>query len=141
MPSELSNTQGIERALSDIALAISCKVKYGLSIPDMAWHEVGVTGEPAFEHGWVNYGGVFATCAFRIDAMGFVHLKGLIKSGSSTIFMLPIGYHPNATQIFPTVCFNSELGCARIYSTGNVVFYTGSNKWFSLDSITFKAEQ
>lgn len=109
------------------------------------WHEVGTTGEPAFEDSWVNYSVTYNSCGFMKDTMGFVHLKGLVKSGtygiSGVIFTLPTGYRPLRYWIIA----NTNNGSAdemRIASDGRVIPYGAtSNGWVSLDGITFRAEQ
>ncbi len=114
-------------------------------IKDDIWHEVGAAGEPAFANNWVNYGSGFTTAAFRKDSMGFVHLKGLVKTGTvnTTIFTLPAGYRPALTSMF--VCVGNT-GSAEV-STRNNITNVGAvrnnsslNAYLSLDGITFKAE-
>ena len=66
-------------------------------IPDTDWHYIGDVGEPAWTSGWGNYGGSYEDVAYRIDAEGWVHLKGVAdrSSGSSIYpFTLPEGYRP-----------------------------------------------
>jgi hypothetical protein len=107
------------------------------------WHEVGTTGEPAFENSWVNYGSPNVTAAFMKDSMGFVHLKGLIKSGTldAGAFTLPVGYRPSASVHFPTVSF-SAFGRVTVSAIGEVVIDTPSNNtWVSISCINFRAEQ
>jgi hypothetical protein len=113
------------------------------------WHEVGASGQPPFQNGWVNVGGVFSTAAFYKDPYGVVHLKGLIKSGTvgSPIFSLPEGYRPAAELNF-AVLSNSALGILGIQPTcffqlctfHNVTLDAGSNPWVSLDGISFRAD-
>ena len=71
---------------------------------DAGWHEVGESGEPVFQNGWGNYGGVYAALAFRLDSSGFVHLKGRATGGAvdTIIFILPVNYRSGKTQIFNT---------------------------------------
>lgn len=64
------------------------------------WHEVGASGEPAFQNGWANVGGVTdETLAFRKTYFQ-LEMKGLIDSGTITdgtvVFTLPdlLGYRP-----------------------------------------------
>ena len=105
------------------------------------WHEVGASGEPAFQNGWVNFGGAEATAAFRKDGEGTVHIKGLIKLGTlaSAAFTLPVGYRPLLHQTIATIAA-SALGRLIIFGpTGLVVPQTGSSGWFSIH-ITFPAE-
>jgi hypothetical protein len=78
------------------------------------WREVGATGQPIFENAWVNHTpGTFATAAFYKDAMGVVHLKGLVKNGTggAAVFTLPVGYRPTAQHSFAT-----DSGTAVVHS-------------------------
>jgi len=105
---------------------------------DTSWHEVGADGEPAFQNSWVNYGSGFATAAFRKDVLGWVHLRGMIKSGTigSAAFALPVGYRPPAHIYFACVS-NGAFGDVLIITSGNVIPQVGNNTWFSLNGITF----
>ena len=117
-------------------------------IPDSLWHEIDATDEPAFENSWVNYGGgTYDTAAFRIDAEGWVHLKGLVKSGTSatTMFTLPEGYRPpTATGISPdrhgvTMNEGTKPSFVKITQAGEVSVTTvaGTTNWASLSGIQF----
>ena len=93
-------------------------------IPDTDWHEVGSGGsEPDFENSWANYNSAsWSTAAFRMDAEGWVHLKGLVKTGSTgtTIFTLPTGYRPQSSNVGDEYFFAVGLnyGSASVnYST------------------------
>lgn len=114
-----------------------------LETPDVTWCEVGATGNPAFMNNWVNYGSPFNTCAFRKDAMGYVHLKGLVKNGTVgsgfAVFTLPVGYRPIGQQLIVTMS-TSVIGRVDITTVGYVMVVAGNNSWASLDNITFKAE-
>lgn len=57
---------------------------------------------PSLTNLWVAYGAGFLGPAFCKDPTGFVHLRGMVKSGTSNtaIFTLPVGYRPSATIIF-----------------------------------------
>jgi len=94
---------------------------------------------PTLLNGWVNYSPT-QMVGYMKDAMGFVHLKGLMKSGtmSSAAFNLPVGYRPtqDSQQIVISI---GALGQIYINVAGNVTATVGSNLWISLDGITFKA--
>ena len=62
---------------------------------NMAWHEVGADGEPAFENNWENFSNTYGKASFK-KVNGIVYIRGLVKSGDnrSTIFTLPEGYRP-----------------------------------------------
>jgi hypothetical protein len=113
------------------------------------WHEVGAAGEPAFENSWANYLGGFSTAAFYKDPYGMVHLKGLVQGGTigTAIFQLPDGYRPALTPIFPVRSNNAsgelriDISCPFFCTESQYVTATsGSNVWFSLDGISFRAE-
>lgn len=108
---------------------------------DNNWHEVGGTGCPAFENSWANYNAsTHTTCAFMMDLDGFVNLKGVAKSGTSTaaIFTLPAGYRPSLQQTF-TVPSNDAFSLLTITSAGVVAKTAGgTNAYVSLDGIRFK---
>ena len=105
---------------------------------DEAWHEIGATGQPAFQNGWVYAGAPYNTCAFRKDGFGFVHLKGVMKSGTigSVAFTLPAGYRPAATVLSPT----TTTQYVSVDSSGNVSGLF-ANTGTPIDGITFHAEQ
>lgn len=113
-----------------------------LYIADVNWHEIDAVGEPAFTNSWTNFGTDHATAAFRVDAEGWVHFKGLVKSGASgnSIFTLPAEYRPRFTQRFVTAA-NAAVTCTiTIDSSGTVVpvLMTGAtNAYFSLAGVQF----
>jgi hypothetical protein len=108
-----------------------------------AWHEVGETDEPAYENGWVKYDddGTYDGAFFKIDAMGVVHLRGLIKSGTidTVMFTLPAGYRPGYTTIFAGDSNNAPCRI-DINTAGGILNKDGVTAWVSLSGISFKAE-
>lgn len=95
---------------------------------------------PTFLNSWINNGSGYNNAGFYKDEFGIVHLRGLVKSGTmqASIFTLPTGYRPAAREFFGTVS-NALFGSVYIDPDGSVVPWSGSNAWFSLDGITFKA--
>jgi hypothetical protein len=79
-----------------------------------AYHEVGAGGEPAFQNGASNVPSgaptvSLQTAGFMKDHDGFVHLKGLVQSGTAqTVFVLPAGYRPADAKLlaFNAYCNN-----------------------------------
>jgi hypothetical protein len=95
---------------------------------------------PTLLNSWVNFGSGFNDAGYFKDANGVVHLRGLIKSGviGTAAFNLPIGYRPKNTELINAIS-NNALGRLDILNTGDINLAAGSNIWFSLDSITFRA--
>lgn len=94
-----------------------------------------------FTNSWVNFGtGGFAPARYWVDPDGFVHLSGIIKSGTTSgpAFTLPSPYFPDFQEIFCT-CAASGTARIDIATTGGVTVssYTtgGSNADVSLDGI------
>jgi hypothetical protein len=109
---------------------------------DPNFHAIGGTGEPVFENSWVNWGSPYNPASFWKDPFGFIHLQGVIKSGTvgSTAFTLPVGSRPVADGIFSVVS-NGAFGRVDIASDGTVKpISPSSNVYVSLDNISFKAQ-
>ena len=90
---------------------------------------------------WANYGPGWGGAQFMKDSLGFVRLRGLIKSGppGSNIFSLPGGYRPNVNYLHCTTFGAEASGRIDVYPDGRVYFVNGNNGWVSLDGIVFQA--
>ena len=95
-----------------------------------------------FENSWANYGSTWQTAQYSIDSNGFVHLRGLIKDGSTSadITSLPTGFQPVMDEIF---IVRTSAGTSRvdIKTDGDVYANPGHASWTSLSGITFEAER
>lgn len=107
---------------------------------------IGGTGAPAFANSWVNFGAPYSNAGYLKDALGFVHLVGMIKLGTvgSAAFVLPPGYRPGTTKTLSALSNNGTttiIGRIDVDSAGNVVPTSpAANTWLSLDDATpFKA--
>ncbi len=99
------------------------------------WHYVGATGEPAFENSWVNYGITTQVARFMKDAVGVVHIEGLVKDGTIgdvPVFTLPSNYRPGLELTWASMG-NNAIGRLVVQADGNVEAMTGNNAWFSLN--------
>lgn len=107
-----------------------------------AWGAImDVWKNPTFQNGWVNYGAGYHFGQYYKDTDGFVHLRGLINSGtfaSSVIFNLPVGYRPNSRVLRATIA-SDALARVDVLPDGNVLAVNGSG-WLSLEGIYFLAE-
>lgn len=95
---------------------------------------------PTLINSWVNFGGGFNSAGYYKDPFGIVHLRGMISTGTltSAAFILPLGYRPVATELFAANS-NDAMGRLTVDASGNVVPRIGSNVFFSLDGLTFRA--
>lgn len=114
-----------------------------VTLPQSAWTNA------TLQNSWVNFGGVYATAAYRKDPAGNVQIKGLIKSGTitagTTIFNLPTGFRPSQTRAFSTTSSNGSnlSSILEIDSLGNVKIGGGAigNTFISLEIPPFYGEQ
>lgn len=94
------------------------------------------TNVSTFNNGWTNFGGGWAPAAYAKDALGFVHVRGLIKDGAAgQIFLLPAGFRPPVDLLFPTFA-NTLLGRVDVLSDGSfvaAVVPAGSNAYFAIN--------
>lgn len=101
---------------------------------------VGGTGQPAFTNSWTNYGSGWAPASFWRDPLGFVHLRGLVKSGTvgNAAFTLPPGFRPKESESF-VVMSNGAVGRVDVLTDGTVTPASpSSNTWVSLSGIHFR---
>jgi hypothetical protein len=95
-----------------------------------------------FLNGWVNVGGTYPLAGYWKDAEGWVHLRGMVSSGTvgtsgSTMFTLPVGYRP-PFNLFQPVTTASGPGTVGVQTDGDTPAITGSNTYFDLSAIRFK---
>lgn len=93
---------------------------------------------PTMQNGWVVFSNSYEPARYYKDALGFVHLDGVVKSGSanSVIFVLPPDFRPNKHR-YVVVGASGAAGICEIMSTGEVYHKVGSTASFSLNGITF----
>jgi len=106
-----------------------------------AFRQVGQTGQPGFLNSWVNFASGWQVAGFHREPLGWITLRGLIKSGTpgstSVAFVLPPGFRPPLAETFSTI---SSTGVARIdvEADGDVIVQSGSTTWTSLGGIRFR---
>ena len=94
---------------------------------------------------WLNYGTPYALAAFTKDSLGYVHIKGFIKSGTVTagtpIFNLPVGYRPAESNYYNTgIQSSGSGGVFEVTAGGDVKVVAANATYTSLGHISFKAE-
>lgn len=105
------------------------------------YHEVGATGEPAFQGAWVNENpSNETTAAFYRDPFEVVRLKGIVATGTGNIFVLPEGYRPTKSNCIATNR-NSAAAYICVDAASGQVFQGGGSATggLLLDGITFRA--
>lgn len=123
------------------------KLKYAINelYQPEAWHEIGATGEPAFQNSWANEGtATNETAAFRKTPQNILSLKGYIDSGTTSdgtvLFTLPAAYRPRKTvrRAGMFISGGTENSFQIIITTnGNVAVYgvTGATPALSLHTM------
>jgi len=94
---------------------------------------------------WVDLGSGFAVSAYMIDALGFVHLRGNIHSGTATdgtvLFVLPAGFRPPANIYIPAMAGaggNLAFCFLGVDTSGNVTVHAAiGNANLSLSGCNF----
>lgn len=101
--------------------------------------DTGWLALPTLAGSWVVHNAGSYPLGYR-RKNGIVYLRGLIKSGSGLMFTLPAGFRPAYTKYLPAVANDAAAGL-YVAGNGQVTHVFGSNVWFSLDNITFPADQ
>lgn len=94
-------------------------------------------------NGWTEYGNGYNAPSFTKDALGFVHLRGLVKRAATptntTVFVLPVGFRPRAILEAPAAC-SGNIPCELIIPVnGQLYFETGDPGWDSFEGVVFEA--
>lgn len=135
MAPESNYDRALQRALTDILRPLLRKVN-AVDTSD------GGYVAPTLLNGWKEWGDGYNPAGYMLDGLGFVHLRGLIKSGAmqQAAFALPPSASPANSEFIATVSAFA-FGSVVIRPDGSVIPWDGVNTWLSLDGITFKAAQ
>lgn len=98
---------------------------------------------PTLLNSWTNLGAPYAGAGYYKDPLGRVHLRGVVKNGTSgegvAIFILPTGYIPANRHMFASIGGANSLARIDVETTGRVSATVVSNNTFlSLDGISFR---
>lgn len=138
------NPQGSAASVVARLNAIDPKLVGLLGTADTAWKTISSLG---YTNGWADYDTVVWLPEYRKDAMGYVHLRGLIKNGTSNAvaFTMPVGYRPLRQELFTTWA-GGAAARSDMQSDGGFLPLqqapTGStNAYVQLSGLTWLAEQ
>lgn len=98
---------------------------------------------PTLINSWVPTGALpLAQPGYLKDPLGFVHLKGRVKGGTTgtAAFVLPAGFRPGGTDLYPMGQGSLVVSFASIDASGNVIIDSTSTADNALGGITFLAE-
>lgn len=97
---------------------------------------------PTLLNSWVNFGSGYETAGYMKDSLGFVHIKGFIKNGTTVlgtvIFNLPAGYRPGGIQRYATHA-NNTYGAIEVDTAGQVMAIVANAAHTSINC-SFRAE-
>jgi hypothetical protein len=107
--------------------------------PTITWTTATLTNS------WVAYGAPYEAPAFYKDALGWVHTRGVAKTGTlnQCVFTYPAGYRPLNTHQFPVVQ-GAGFGGVDVQNTGCFFAYSvagGTNASMTVEIPPFYAEQ
>ena len=99
-----------------------------------------------YASGWGDDGAPFQTGQYRIDALGYVHLRGMVKatanqSAGTYMTTLPTGFRPAATEVFVISAANATTTVqVQIEAAGGLKVNNAftSGQYLSLSGITFQ---
>lgn len=111
-----------------------------------------------YDPAWRHFGGGHQPVRFYKDALGVVHLEGLVTQGTvdpaveEVVFVLPTGHRPAARRVFATIGLEwngprPSLGRVDVYPDGRVVLEhrpdtdpasSEPTAWFSFDGMSFR---
>ena len=152
LPSVENMTEGVPQLRNVHGIGLVEYTKYNGVLHEKVLEESGrkqilkpnIWHNPTFENSWANYGSSFQDAQYSIDSDGFVHIRGMVKIGSSAtadIFSLPDGFRPVNHEIFACAGYSGYVR-VNVYNDGDVFGGTGAaTNWISLSGITFEAKR
>lgn len=134
----VSDNIGIGSTSPSEKLEVSGNIKLSGRIIQESWIV------PSLLNSWVNFNSGFEASVYYKDKEGVIHLKGVVKSGTSrTILILPTGYRPINTRIMTVPSAYSTglvVGFIDIKNNGEIKYTPNSTipLWISLNGIPFR---
>lgn len=98
---------------------------------------------PTLLNNWINYGGTEDVAAYGKDALGYVHIRGLVKLGVSAavVFILPAGFRPSKVLRI-SISGAGKFGEMSVMPNGEIYFNSAiDGTYVSMIVPPFLAEQ
>jgi hypothetical protein len=117
-------------------MALSAQL--GAVTAPLAWTNLALMNE------WDAYGSGYAPPSYAKDALGVVHLRGLVMGSTApqvTVAILPPGFRPKYNIEESVPCGGTAPCTMVVKTTGEMLFelITPKSTWLSLDGLTFDA--
>lgn len=133
---------GFAPANSDVLFSAGLNIfqRHGVSVDASGIIKTNHSDAPvgvAFLNGWSNFGSGYSGLTYFKDALGYVHVQGVIVQGNiglinSSICQLPVGYRPASAFDAPCVTTAGAIASVRIYSEGEIQQIAGGTAPFSM---------
>jgi hypothetical protein len=144
LPVAANNSYGSIDVQSDGDVVVRVASSTWTSLSGVVFPTTTSWSAPSLGNSWVDYGGAFAGAGYYKDGSGVVHLRGLVKDGTTTqgtvIFTLPVGSRPAYDLIFPVPSSggSDSYGAVDIKSSGDVwIRGLAGSTYLSLSGISF----
>jgi hypothetical protein len=104
----------------------------------LAWNDIALVSA------WAPYGSGYNPPSYAKDALGIVHLRGLVKGTpvpGMMVATMPVGFRPAFNVEEPMACGGNETCTVVFKPTGEVIFEMNhpAAYWLSFDGLTFEA--
>lgn len=135
---------GVNTSNQVVAKGYSANTYYSISSNYLSASSGVTWNNMTLQNSWTTYAG-YATPQYAKASDGVVHLKGLIKGGTTSdgtvITTLPAGFRPKQRLLFTAL--NSGVYIrVDVHANGNVTIHSATNNgWIALESISFYPEQ
>jgi hypothetical protein len=114
--------------------ALDARAAFKESMATHAWQPLQL------KNGWSNNSTGYPNASFYRDAIGIVHLRGIVSRGSGVIVAnLPPSYRPPTAMVYDVACAAAQPCRAIINAKGAIRFSPGGS-WTSLNEIHFTAQ-
>lgn len=137
-PGQNRQTDAIARVVDELALQVQATPIGGAAPP--AWVR------PQLLNGFVDAGAPYNVASYHVDALGYVHLGGVVATAAGTpawtaVFQLPVAARPLYQRLIPAIDPVGPLAVLAVSADGYVsaVSILGPGSGLVLDGLSFLA--